>query len=145
MVSKIVVVPCGARKQTRRVPAGDMYTGSYHLTCRYAAARLAGPAGTVLILSAKYGLLRLSDPIDPYELTMGQPGSVTVDTLRQQAARLGVNRCRDVTVVAGKRYADRVSAVWPGAVRPLDGCRGMGEQLGRLARLRVENGEIVWT
>lgn len=50
---------------------------------------------------------------------------------RRQAATLGI-RAAHVTVLAGRAYADAVTAVWPDARRPLDGTRGIGQQLTRL-------------
>jgi hypothetical protein len=37
-----------------------------------------------------------------------------------------------VTVLAGRRYADLIGAVWPDATRLLDGTRGIGDQLARM-------------
>jgi hypothetical protein len=44
---------CGFRKQAefREHEAGRLYTGSYHLATRRAADAIAGPGGTVMILS----------------------------------------------------------------------------------------------
>jgi uncharacterized protein DUF6884 len=56
-----------------RAPAGRLYSGSYHLACRRAAAALTEPDG-ILILTALHGLLQLDRVIAPYELRMGQPG-----------------------------------------------------------------------
>ncbi|GAA2717925.1 DUF6884 domain-containing protein [Micromonospora olivasterospora] len=128
----VVVVPCGSAKLDRPAPAGLMYTGSYHRACRRAADRLGG---RLVILSARYGLLDPDTVIEPYDLRMGQPGTVGVPTLRAQARRLGIDVAGSVTVLAGREYADAVSAVWPHAVRPLDGTRGMPEQMAVLAEL----------
>ncbi|MFY1657689.1 DUF6884 domain-containing protein [Micromonospora sp. WMMD1274] len=128
----VVIVPCGAAKLDHPAPAGRMYTGSYHRACRRAADRLGG---RLVILSARYGLLTPDTVIEPYELRMGQPGAVTVPTLRAQARRLGIDVAGTVTVLAGRDYADPVSAVWPHARRPLDGTRGMPEQMALLAEL----------
>lgn len=128
---EVVIVPCGGRKLDRPAPAGDLYTGSYHQACRRAAA---ARGGRVLILSALHGLLPLNQEIAPYDLRMGQPGSVTPAKVREQAAALGILDAR-VTVLAGRAYADVVSAVWPDADRPLDGTRGIGAHLARLAAI----------
>lgn len=125
---EVVIVPCGGKKLPTAAPAGELYVGSYHRACRRAAA---ARGGRLLILSAKHGLLDPATVIDPYDLTMGQPGSVTVATVRGQAALLGILDAR-VTVLAGTRYADVVSSVWPDADRPLAGTRGIGEQLSAL-------------
>ncbi|MFF4879728.1 DUF6884 domain-containing protein [Micromonospora sp. NPDC000668] len=128
----VVIVPCGVAKLDRPAPAGQMYTGSYHRACRRAADRLGG---RLVILSARHGLLTPDTVIEPYELRMGQPGAVTASTLRAQARRMGIDVAGTVTVLAGRDYADPVSAVWPHAHRPLDGTRGMPEQMAVLAEL----------
>ncbi|RAO54413.1 DUF6884 domain-containing protein [Micromonospora saelicesensis] len=128
----VVIVPCGVAKLDRPVPAGLLYTGSYHRACRRAADRIGG---RLLILSARYGLLTPDTVIEPYELRMGQPGAVTAPTLYAQARRLGIDMAATVTVLAGRDYADPVSAVWPHARRPLTGTRGMPEQMAVLAEL----------
>ena len=106
-----------------------MYVGSYHRACRHYARRIG--ADRVLVLSARHGLLDLHERIEPYDLRMGRPGSVEVATLRLQAERLGVLDA-DVVVVGGGHYVERAVAVWPDALLPLQGCRGIGEQLARM-------------
>ncbi|MEH1017965.1 DUF6884 domain-containing protein, partial [Micromonospora sp. CPCC 206060] len=128
----VVIVPCGGTKRDRPAPAGQMYTGSYHQACRRAAARIGG---RLVILSARHGLLDPATWIEPYDLRMGQPGAVSVPTLRAQARRLGIDVAGTVTVLAGRDYADAVSAVWPHAHRPLDGTTGIWQQMAVLAEL----------
>jgi hypothetical protein len=132
----IVIVPCSAAKLAvdRPTPARHLYTGSYHHMCQRAAERIAGPAG-VLVLSALHGFVRLDDELLPYEQRMDAPGHVSVEQLRAQAARLDVLAARDMVALGGRAYVDAVTAVRPDALRPLDGCRGIGEQRSRLARL----------
>lgn len=137
----LVIVPCGTAKLDRAAPAGRMYIGSYHRACRRAADRLGG---RLFILSARHGLLTPDTVIEPYEQRMNTPGAVTVPTLRAQARRLGVDTAGRVTVLAGRDYADPVTAVWPHAVRPLDGTRGMPDQMAVLAELaRTTTTEVV--
>lgn len=137
----VMIVPCGSAKLDHSAPAGLMYTGSYHRLVRRAADQLGG---RLVILSARYGLLTPDMVIEPYELRMGQPGAVTVATLRAQARRLGIDVAGTVTVLAGRDYADPVSAVWPHARRPLDGTRGMPEQMTVLAELaRIPTTSVV--
>ncbi|MFC6081007.1 DUF6884 domain-containing protein [Sphaerisporangium aureirubrum] len=132
----VVVVPCGGRKVATDVPvpAGELYTGSYHRAARRAAAVLAGPRGRVLILSALHGLVAPDEPLMPYELRAGQPGTVTGETLRTQAAELGATNAT-VIVLGGRAYVDLARQVWPHAAAPLQGTRGIGEQLARLAAI----------
>ncbi|MFG2071002.1 DUF6884 domain-containing protein [Micromonospora tulbaghiae] len=136
-MSRVVIVPCSAAKRDRPAPAGVMYLSQYHRACRAAADALVAAAGggRVLILSAEYGLLELGDLIAPYDRKMGDPGSVSVETLRAQAARLGVLDATDVVALGGKKYVDAVAAVRPDVLRPLDGTRGIGDHLRRLDQL----------
>ncbi|WP_440581058.1 DUF6884 domain-containing protein [Streptomyces sp. PT19] len=132
---RVIIVSCGGTKidATQPVPAGDMYTGSYHLALRRAADALTRDrTGCVLILSSLYGLLTLHDLIAPYDLRMGDEGSVTGERLRQQAADLGILGA-DVTVLGPRAYVEASRAVWPELTDPLAGARGIGEQLAKLA------------
>lgn len=130
----LVIVGCGAAKTPHPAPAGHLYTGSYHRACRRAADALTAHGGTVLILSALHGLTLLDAVIAPYELRMGQPGSITPAQLRDQAAALGVLDHRPVTVLAGAAYAAAALTVWPHATTPLSGL-GIGRQLAHLKHL----------
>ncbi|MFI9772206.1 DUF6884 domain-containing protein [Streptomyces sp. NPDC052415] len=127
---------CGGTKidTTQPVPAGEMYAGSYHVALRRAANVLTrgGRTGRVLILSALYGLVSVHDLIAPYDLRMGDEGSVTDERLRQQAADLGILGA-DVTVLGPRAYVEASRAVWAELAAPLAGARGIGEQLAKLA------------
>jgi hypothetical protein len=129
---------CGGRKSTTEqpVPAGEMYCGSYHVALRRAADSLAAQdqdsTARVLILSALHGFVALDDLIAPYDLRMGDEGSVTGEKLRRQAADLGVLHA-DVTVLGPRAYVEAARAVWPRLTDVLAGARGIGEQLAKLA------------
>lgn len=131
----VVIVPCGGRKLDHAAPAGDLYVGSYHRQTRKAATAVAERTGArVLILSALHGLVELGTVLEPYDLRMGQPGSVTAARVAGQAAALGI-AAAVVTVIAGRAYADVVTAVWPHAVRVLDGTSGMPHQMARMTEV----------
>lgn len=133
---RVIIVSCGGRKNTTEqpVPAGEMYCGSYHVALRRAADALTVQDGTarVLILSALHGFVDLDEAIAPYDLRMGDDGSVTGEKLRQQAADLGVLHA-DVTVLGPRAYVEVCRAVWPKLTDSLAGTRGIGEQLAKLA------------
>ncbi|WP_405759474.1 hypothetical protein OG234_13335 [Streptomyces sp. NBC_01420] len=137
MNGPLIVIPCAARKLTVPAPAGQLYQGSYHRACRQTADALTATGGTTVILSGRYGLLTLDRVIAPYELRMGDAGSVTADQLRDQAHALRLTAARTVVVLAGARYVAAARAVWPHALAPLTG-RGIGHQLQRLVELRTE-------
>jgi hypothetical protein len=82
--ARVVIVACGGTKAITEgtIEAGKMYTGGYHKACREAAKTLGG---TVFILSAFHGLVKLDEEIEPYNLKMGQPGSIDAGAVRAQA------------------------------------------------------------
>jgi hypothetical protein len=134
----LVVIPCGGAKLDRPALAGELYTGSYHAACRRAAEALTSP-DRIRILSARYGLLRLTDPVEPYELRMGQPGSVDAATVRRQAEDQDLVDEAEVVLLAGADYAAVALQVWPHARRPFDGSRGIGDQLARMAAMTASS------
>lgn len=130
----LVIIPCGARKVPHRSRAGNLYTGPYFRACLRYALSLTAPE-RVFILSAKYGLLALSDEVDAYNLTMGQPGSVTITQVRQQAKERGIDGLPCVAV-GGRKYTDFCRAVWRNTKTPLTGVGGNGKQLQWLKQHR---------
>ncbi|MBG0818891.1 DUF6884 domain-containing protein [Planomonospora sp. ID82291] len=132
----VVIVPCGGKKADTDapVPAGELYTGSYHRAARRAADALTSGGGRVLILSALHGLVELDQLVAPYELRAGQAGTVTGETLRAQAAALGIADAHAV-VLGGRAYVALAREVWPTLDSPLQGTRGIGEQMARLAAI----------
>ena len=129
----VVLIGCGARKAAMPQRPAALYTGPYFQSCLRAALATA-PREQVLVLSARHGLLGLDDgPIDPYELTLGQPGAVTAAQLRAQAVSHGI---ADAAVVAlcGARYAALAAQVWTQVATPLAGL-GIGRQRHVLARM----------
>lgn len=132
----LVIVPCGATKDPTpsKMPAGQRYTGTYHRLGLRAAAALAGP-NTTRILSARFGLVPLHHLIEPYNLRLGQPGSITAERLREQAADQGLLDHRNVVLFGGRDYTTLAQQVWPHAHTPLAGTKGIGEQQKRLAEI----------
>lgn len=122
----LVIIPCGSPKANHPAAAGDLYIGHYHRSCRRAANALT-PPGRILVLSALHGLLRLDEVIAPYELRVGEPGSVTAAQLREQARQLSVDREPTVIVLAGRAYTEAACAIWPDALTPLADAGGMGQ------------------
>lgn len=123
----IVVIPCGAKKRPGTHRARDLYVGSYFTGCLRYALSIA-PESRVFILSGKYGLLRLGDEIESYEMMLGQPGSVALARVKAQAVELGIRDCA-VIAVAGSKYAGMCRAVWKHTITPLAGVGGFGKQL----------------
>jgi len=97
-------------------PAGQLYVGGFHLACRRAAAVLTTP-DRILIPSVPHGLLPLDRVIAPYELRMGQPGSISPAEMRRQGEQLHLVDEPRVIVLAGRAYTD--AARRSGRTRPL--------------------------
>lgn len=127
-------MPCGATKAAVPRPAGQLYTGGYHrLTLR--AAHALTTSDNIRIVSGRHGLLPLDQVIAPYDLRLGQPGSISADHLEDQADQQGLLGHPNVVILAGRDYTRLSQQVWPHARTPLAGTRGIGEQQHRLARI----------
>lgn len=126
------VIPCGGGKQPHAAPARDLYTGSmfrHTLTNAERSAALdtaegLGPA-RVLILSALHGLVELDTVLEPYDVTIGDPGAVTAERVREQARALGIGWSDDEAdeTLPGGVYAmlpKKYLALLDAALRPID-------------------------
>lgn len=88
---EIVVIPCGAAKAPEATEARNLYTGSMFAHALAAALDITeGNEENVLILSALHGLLRLTDIVAPYDVKMGDAGSVTAATVADQMIALDI-------------------------------------------------------
>lgn len=126
---RLVVATCGARKRGYRTTAADLYTGPYARACIAWAQRT--PADARLILSSRYGLVRLDQELDPYETTWRSPDAISAWRLRGQAEVLGVIDADVVTLAGGREYLARLRGIWPHATQAFDG--PMGVQLAAMA------------
>lgn len=136
----LVLVTCGGAKLDHPAPARDLYTGSYFQLCK-AAAEALNPSRGWLILSAMHGLTDPATILDPYNLRMGQPGSVTPARIRHQADELGISGVTLVVVLAGLAYTQIARTVWPALIAPLQGHGGMGYQMAYLSTV-VRTGSL---
>ncbi|MGW0673474.1 DUF6884 domain-containing protein [Streptomyces sp. NPDC002746] len=142
---RIVIISCGSRKfckykpdgNLQAVPAGKLYIGHYHRSLRAAAEALTSSPSQILIASALHGLVTVSQPLVPYEMTLDHPSSVTSDYLRQQADAFGLHSA-EVIFLGGKRYAHRLLPAIPHCLRPLTG--GMGTQRGQCRSVAEQPG-----
>lgn len=143
----VVVVPCSGAKLWHAAPAGELYTGTFHKLARQAAEHLVEQhGGQVAILSALHGLLRLDDVVEPYDQTMGQPGSVSPQVVALQLLQLLRAQPGDLAVVSllPRAYRTVLAAavgelpadVRPQLFEPMRGASGVGYQRQRLAQLR---------
>jgi len=134
----VYVIACSAGKAARPAAARDLYTGQgFRHALKAAEAQAAGCASQrmpalVVVLSALHGLITLDTVIAPYDLKMGQPGSVSPGTVAAQAASLGIMRGCEVHALLPRAYlAVLNAALRPQSIRVRDlyqGCRGSGDQ-----------------
>lgn len=130
----LVIIPCGGKKDDRPRPAINLYQGSYFKACARFALSIVKPE-QIRILSAKHGLLKIEQVIEPYDLRMGQKGCITAEQVRAQAAEQNLLDERDVIIAAGSDYARVALEVWKQGEWILDGVGGMGYQIQHLNRL----------
>ena len=83
------VIPCSAGKADAPAPAAELYTSVFFRQA-LAAARSEVDDDAILVLSARHGLLALTDVVAPYDTKMGDAGCVDVATLAAQAIGRGL-------------------------------------------------------
>lgn len=128
----IVNISCGKQKLACPAQARELYTGPY-FKATLAYALTIAPAENVFVLSAKYGLVRLGDRLKPYDLKMGEPGSVTIQTILRQAERMGIEG-RNVVALGGSRYVRIIRSLWVSVETPLEGKGGLFQQIAWLRK-----------
>ncbi|WP_157876541.1 DUF6884 domain-containing protein [Streptomyces graminilatus] len=128
---RLVLVACGGKKSQRqgKIPAGERYIGNYFTACLMASEVMDG---VTMVLSAKYGLIPLTEEIENYDVTMGDKDSVRLGFVKRQVEELGLKNAT-VTVLGGERYVKAARQIWPDAEAPLKG--GIGQQLKQLAEM----------
>lgn len=136
MTQEIAFVGCSSSKYRGRRRAARKYKGQYF---RKRATLAFQRYDDVYIISAKYGIVHHSEPLDDYDMKLGR--EVSVDDLASkidgQRERLPSGEHRG-TVLAGRDYVDAVTPTlesmgWE--VFPLFqalGLNGIGYQIGWL-------------
>ena len=119
----LVIIGCGQAKRPDTHKAADLYISGY-FRLKLAYARTITDDSSILILSGKYGFVRLDEEIESYDQHIVSAGAVSDATLREQASRF---RVREVIVLGGIDYVDRVRTLWPDSTAPLKG--GLPQQM----------------
>lgn len=131
----LVIVPCGGAKLGAPTVAERLYTGSFHRLCMRAGLALTG-RDRVRILSGKYGLLRLTDPVEPYEQRINAPFSLAGVNVVEQAASQGLQGERPILLLPAAYHLVAAHA-WPRNTNPLLGASGIGSMQHRLREIVV--------
>jgi hypothetical protein len=120
-VSTLVVVACGAKKiwdlnrTVGSTPAKDAYVGTLFRLSRKYAERFAD---SWIVLSAKYGYAEPDFVIgSAYDVTFNKRSTnpVQVETLREQAKKMHLDRFNQIVVLGGARYVKMVRASLAGS------------------------------
>jgi hypothetical protein len=132
-MKQTVIVACGQQKRAAKCAAHMMYTGPYHRAC-LAYARTLTDDENIFILSAKYGLLRLENEIEPYEKRLKSHSDYAAfyELVRGQIAALELEKARPV-VLGGRDYRELCDSFWI-CEAPLAGVGGIGQQIQWLKR-----------
>lgn len=104
-----------------------MYCGSYFRTCLKLAKKISH---RVYILSAKYGLLRLGDVIEPYELTLNKFKKKDLEDWKKSVLKDIKNLKGEYVFLCGNKYSLGLKGEYP-----LDGFGGMGHKMKEAKRL----------
>lgn len=119
------VISCGDMKRATAQPAYWLYKGNFFRAQLTWALAAADSRDDIRILSAKHGLLGLEEVVAPYNLRLGQPGSITSTALRRQLPPGGGR----IVTSAGKDYRRLLEVAGAGAWEieaPFAGERNMG-------------------
>lgn len=137
-----VVIPCGAEKLTTSSKAADMYTGSMFKDALN-TARGVVPDEQIFILSAKYGLLRLDQVIEPYDIKFGTKGTIAPDSVAGQISQLISADAHILSLLPAEYH--KVLAGGAGDYATLDrafeGTKGIGQQKSKLKNIREQAAE----
>lgn len=139
----IVILGCGKAKRPGRHQAYAMYSGSTFRQHLRAAMTLT-PLANIYVLSARHGLLHLTDEIDAYEQEWDRAGVVGFDTLQGQIERYELMRAYEVVVLASGIYVMIARMLWPWrthrVIAPLEGL-GEGDAL-HVSKLIRQTGSL---
>jgi hypothetical protein len=136
-----LILSCSQRKATAagRVPAIDRYDGPVFRVLRNYLRDCSSEALTVLIVSAKYGLIESNRRIPVYDCRMSAARAKELRPYVLAAARrlLASRRWQEVGVCAGKHYRSALDGFLPLLPHGSQVVFLGGGQGPRLARLRA--------
>jgi len=134
-MKKIVLISCVSKKLNRKSTAEKIYTSSlFKKNLTYAKSL---KPSEIFILSAKHGLLKLTDEIEPYDKTLNRMNV----SERKEWSKVIVNQLKSVadlkndefTFLAGDKYRKYLLTELDQVKIPMQGLK-IGEQLQWLTR-----------
>lgn len=131
---KIILISCVSKKLPYKSKARDLYISALFKKNLQFAQKL-NPDQT-FILSAKYGLVRLDDEIEPYDLTLNTMSTAEIrlwaNGVLRQLAEVSDLQQDHFIFLAGDKYRKYLLPRLKNVEIPLQGLR-IGEQLHRLS------------
>ncbi|MFC4034613.1 DUF6884 domain-containing protein [Streptomyces polygonati] len=106
------------------IPAGQLYTGTYHKSLRRAADALTDQS-LIRIMSARHGLVTLERPLHPYDTQLGDMDAITPEQMARHTAALDLDDAH-VIFLGGRDYAELLRQTLPHTLVPLTS--GLGDQ-----------------
>ncbi len=106
VIPEVYLIPCASRKRSARAPARDLYESPLFRKMRAVVEELGAPW---FILSAKHGLMKPGQQVDPYDLTLND---MRVSERRSWAQGVVAQMERAlppvdrVVVLAGQKYRE---------------------------------------
>lgn len=118
----IAFISCGKYKRNYECMAKDMYIGAYFKSCLSYALK---NSDKVFILSAKYGLLNLTDKIKPYNIKLSDcPKSyikVWQSKVFKQLISANLSPDEEVLIIAGGKYVKPIKEYFNNFKEPFAG------------------------
>ncbi len=134
-MKNIVLISCVSKKLNRKTTAEKIYTSSlFKKNLTY--AKSLNPNG-IFILSAKHGLLKLTDEIEPYDKTLNKMNV----SERKEWSKIVLNQLKSVVdlkndkfiFLAGDKYRKYLLTELEHIIIPMQGLK-IGEQLQWLTK-----------
>jgi hypothetical protein len=136
MTQKIVLISCVSQKLSHRAQAKDLYISTLFKLNRKYAEKLN--PDKIFVLSAKYGLLDMTQEIEPYEQTLNnmpvKEVGLWANRVVEQLQEIGSLNEIEFTFLAGEKYRKFIIPHLTNYKIPLQGLT-IGRQLQKLKQL----------
>jgi hypothetical protein len=130
---RIVLISCVSKKRSEPAKARDLYISPlFQMGLQYAQSSMPD---AIYVLSAKYGLVELDQPLSPYEDTLNGKSDAEIrqwahTVVQQLGARADLEH-DEFIILAGERYRRHLVPHLQHVCIPMEGL-GIGKQLGFL-------------
>lgn len=133
------VIPCGAAKVNETTTARELYIGSMFKDGIRTADKLGNET---FILSAKYGIIHETTLVQPYNVKMGDAGTISTHELRCQVEQMVNHGIEELDCFLPKQYFKALSTSAEGLNLKLNnhfaGTKGIGFQKAVLKSFRSD-------